>query len=1114
MASGQAGTMLRHIHRALAGQAEGASDRELLHRFAQRQDEAAFAALVRRHGSMVLGVARRALHNVHDAEDVFQAAFLTLARKAPSGRWDESVAGWLHVVTRHLALRCRAANARRTVRETGHARDGHGRPAGADPLAAVSGRELCAVLDEELSRLSEHHRAPLVLCCLEGASRDEAARQLGWSLGTLKRRLGEARSLLRQRLARRGLAPAAVLSAALVAEGARAAVPPPLAETTCEAALRTVAGKPFAEATSPGVLALIGEGSCLSAARCKALAGLMLFAGLAWAVVSGTRKEDAKNQPAVRPTPEHRQPSADVLGDPLPPGAFARLGTTRFRHEGWVEAAAFSPDGRTLASAGRSDIIFWDAATGRERGRLTGNPSRVLSIAYSRDGKLLASGGTDNVVRLWDVAARKELRRLEGHKRLEDAFYGMKGIYGLAFTPDGRQLLSRATDETVRLWDVAGGKELRRWPGPMGLSPQGAALSPDGRTLATAARGPVVVLWDVASGKEIKRLKPPGDDVVCVCFSPDGKRLASGGAAAPQVGAVLLWDVATGAKVRSFEGQGGTVLALAFSSDGKRLASGSTDKTARVWDVTSGKELRRISRQRLPVYKLAFAPGDAELTVWGGEQLIHFWDLATGKRTRRFEGHQTYIESMALSPDGRLIASGSSGDVRLWDPATGKEAHRLTDLNGNIGSVAFSACQVLATGSYGGMIRLWDPATGKELRSLKAPGRWIGRLAFSPDGRMLAAWCQEKSSVLVLYDVLARKELRRLTLPATPTPTLYGLSFSPDGKILAAASGTNLTVHLWDTSTGNPLAGMDRHGGGLTCLAFSANGRMLAVGCLDRTITVWETAIGRVRRKLKHGDIPTSVAFSADGRVLASATNGSYVNADNKDRCRIRLWDVMSGKELRRLEGHRGGIYGLAFSPDGTYLASASTDTTVLLWRPRSWAGAGLPAKKLAEQELVALWADLDGTDAARAYRAIGTLAAAPEQALVWLRARLRPVEAAEAGRTARLLAALDSRRFAAREKAQKELAAMGAAVEGNLRRALKKELTPETRLRVERLLAEVERTQRLRGLRALELLEQLGTLPARKLVAALAGGDPEAWLTREAKGSLRRLQLLEAGPP
>jgi dipeptidyl aminopeptidase/acylaminoacyl peptidase len=392
------------------------------------------------------------------------------------------------------------------------------------------------------------------------------------------------------------------------------------------------------------------------------------------------------------------------------------------------------------------------------------------------------------------------------------------------------------------------------------------------------------------------------------------------------------------------------------------------------------------------------------------------------------------------------------------------------------------------------------------LRTLKAPGRWISRLAYSADSRLLAAWCQEKSITLILFDAVAGKELRRLTLPGTPMPFLYGLSFSPDGKTLAAASGTHLAVHLWDTATGNPLSGMDRHGGGLTCLAFSADGRSLAIGCIDRTLTVWETSTGRVRRKMQHGDIPTSVAFSADGRVLASATNGSYVNADNKDRCKIRLWDAVNGKELRRLEGHRGGVYGLAFSPDGTYLASASTDTTVLLWGPKSWAGAGLPARKLTEKQLAALWADLDGMGAARAYQAIGTLAAAPEQALAWLRGKLRPVAAADAGRTAKLLAALDNQRFAVREKAQKELAGLGAAVEVALRRALKKDLTPETRLRVERLLAEIERAQRLRGLRALELLEQIATPEARKMVAALANGEPEAWLTQEAKGSLRRL--------
>src|SRR6266478_986049 len=164
MANGQASLVLQHVRKLLAAQdADRFSDRELLQRFAQERDEAAFTAIVRRHGSMVLNVCQRILHNCHDAEDAFQATFLILARKAAARPWQESVANWLYLVAYRLALKVKAEAGRRSRHE---ARAEARLPA--DPLAAVSGRELCAALDEELGRLSEQCRAPLVLCCLEG----------------------------------------------------------------------------------------------------------------------------------------------------------------------------------------------------------------------------------------------------------------------------------------------------------------------------------------------------------------------------------------------------------------------------------------------------------------------------------------------------------------------------------------------------------------------------------------------------------------------------------------------------------------------------------------------------------------------------------------------------------------------------------------------------------------------------------------------------------------------------------------------------------------------------------------------------------------------------------
>jgi RNA polymerase sigma factor (sigma-70 family) len=206
--------VLDHVRKMLAGQESvRLTDRELLQRFARNRDAEAFAALVQRHGRMILNVCRRLLQTSQDVEDAFQATFLILVRKSGTQRWQESVGTWLHLVAYRVALRLRTAQQRTAPLDA----RSHASPA-ADPLAEVSGRELSNVLDQELSRLPEKYRAPLVLCCLEGRTRDEAAQQCGLSLDQLKRRLAKGRVLLRQRLGRRGFTPAPILAATLCAE--------------------------------------------------------------------------------------------------------------------------------------------------------------------------------------------------------------------------------------------------------------------------------------------------------------------------------------------------------------------------------------------------------------------------------------------------------------------------------------------------------------------------------------------------------------------------------------------------------------------------------------------------------------------------------------------------------------------------------------------------------------------------------------------------------------------------------------------------------------------------------------------------------------------------------
>src|SRR5262245_2514418 len=359
------------------------TDAELLARFADAHDEGAFAELVRRHGGLVRGTARRCIGDPHAAEDVYQATFLVLARKAGAVRWSATVGPWLHAAAVRLARKARAHAAAAPAPVPADIPS----PA-VDPVTAAEWGEVCRALDEELAGLPEVIRAPLVLCYLQGRTRDEAAQALGCALAMLKRRLERGRKLLRDRLARRGVAlPAAgigVLAADLPVDASEA-------DATARAAVA------FAEGGPPpsGAVALVGASRTLQAKAVVTLLAVgMLACGVAFAAFSRSVAERADTPPAAPPAVADKV-NADAQDEPLPPGAVVRLGSTRLRPGGSVYRMAFSPDGTKLAAwSGDSHttdaLTIWDTKTGRLLRRIDLPGAGVDLLAWLADGRGIA----------------------------------------------------------------------------------------------------------------------------------------------------------------------------------------------------------------------------------------------------------------------------------------------------------------------------------------------------------------------------------------------------------------------------------------------------------------------------------------------------------------------------------------------------------------------------------------------------------------------------------------------------------------------------------------------------------------------------------------------------
>jgi WD40 repeat protein len=542
-------------------------------------------------------------------------------------------------------------------------------------------------------------------------------------------------------------------------------------------------------------------------------------------------------------------------------------------HTGYLNAVAFSPDGRTLAAGGDDGTVLWDVATHRQIGQLTDKDTGgALRVAFSRDGQTLAIANGHGTVQLWDAATRRPI--------------GQPLNAGTAF---------------------------------------GVAFSPDGKTLATGSVAGTVQLWDVATQQPIGQpfnAAGTGDSVFSVAFSPDGKTLATGGGGNGSKGTVQLRAVASRQQI----GQtinADSVNSVAFSPNGQTLATGSQDGTVQLRDAATQQPIGPPINAASGVTSLAFSPDGHTLATSSGNGTVQLWDAATHRQTGQPLTASGGITSMAFSPDGHTLATSSAnGSVQLWDAA------RLIGLSltvGGVTSLAFSPDgHTLATVSEDGTVQLWDVKTHRQIGPPLTASA-VTSLAFSPDGHTLATVSED--GTVQLWDVGTHRQIGQpLTISAYPI--IGKVAFSPDGHTLATSSG-NGTVQLWDAATQRqigPLLTIRTFNAMIGKVAFSPDGHTLATGDLDGTVQLWDVKTHRqtgqtITATSAPGGVD-SLAFSPDGQTLA--TGG--------DDGTVKLWDAATQRQIGQTITDAGTIDTVAFSRDGQTLAIGGGNGTVKLW--------------------------------------------------------------------------------------------------------------------------------------------------------------------------------------
>jgi WD40 repeat protein len=602
------------------------------------------------------------------------------------------------------------------------------------------------------------------------------------------------------------------------------------------------------------------------------------------------------------------------------------------RHDSAVSGLALSPHGKWAASISEDGVVkIWDLAAHKEviawrahTEPAKGTPSHPgHAVAFSPDGETLATGGRDQFVRLWKGTIGQKLAEME---KLED------DCTTLAFSHDGRVLAAASIHGELSLWSLSSNlpELLNRWETKV-FPTYNLVLSPDGAHLATAGYDQRVRLWDISEPQTLRQLPAFDGTTFPTALSPDGKWLVAAGSGTH---ALRRWKLPARQEGRSWPERHAQFMSLAFSRDGLVLASGLSNGEIVLWDMTDERDPISLLGHEKYVLGLAFSQDGRTLISAGWDKTVRLWDVSQGKRAERIVRHGFSGVGVCFSPDSQYIASvardrtptddgtlGEQHTLKLWQVSGIKEV-----TNAPTGGEAYNS---YPTFSPDGKLLVVDSWKGLQLYAVPSLQRITKFSGFHPAFPTNGDWMVIASgSRIVRRDAPETTNAVR-TVIGELSSNIVCLALSPDGKIVvcSAEDDDGRGVQFWDVPGRHHLGTVTEHDGKVFNLAFSPDGKRFASAGWDGKIGIWDVTRRRLV-KLLRGDSGElyGVAFSPDGRTLVTSGSDAI----------IRLWITSTLQEVAVLRMH-SMVQAVAFSPDGQWLAASANGGTVHVWRAPLW---------------------------------------------------------------------------------------------------------------------------------------------------------------------------------